>query len=275
MPQFIDIHCHCLAGLDDGPADEAQSVELCRALAADGIAAAVATPHQLGRFEDASHVETVRAATKCLNLLLRANDVDLRVLPGGEVRLDERIGRLLLEDKINLLADNRRYLLIELPQQCFIDITILIERLSASGIQVIIAHLERYHFLMQRPSVLHRWAGLGVCFQVTALALLSQGQMPKAVRSFAWHLLESQLPCVVATDAHDLIYRRPMMSQAFKAVKESLGQARARELFIETPRRIVEAKDIVSSRPAPNCPIAETADTSKTRSFKNRFSNAK
>lgn len=275
MPQFIDIHCHCLAGLDDGPADEAQSVELCRALAADGIAAVVATPHQLGRFEDVSHVETVRAATKCLNALLRANDVDLLVLPGGEVRLDERIGRLLLEDKINLLADNRRYLLIELPQQCFIDITILIERLSASGIQVIIAHVERYHFLLQRPSVLHRWAGLGVCFQVTALALLSQGQMPKVMQSFAWHLLESQLPCVVATDAHDLIYRRPMMSQAFKAVKEGLGQARAGKLFIETPGRIIEAADIC----LPNCPSAravkEIVDRPRTGSFKNRFSNAK
>ena len=47
---FVDIHCHCLPGIDDGPATMLESLSLCRMLCADGIAIVVATPHQLGYF---------------------------------------------------------------------------------------------------------------------------------------------------------------------------------------------------------------------------------
>jgi len=42
--KFTDIHCHCLAGLDDGPATMAESLALCRRLAEEDIATVVATP---------------------------------------------------------------------------------------------------------------------------------------------------------------------------------------------------------------------------------------
>jgi tyrosine-protein phosphatase YwqE len=41
--KFTDIHCHCLAGLDDGPATMAESLALCRRLAEEDIATVVAT----------------------------------------------------------------------------------------------------------------------------------------------------------------------------------------------------------------------------------------
>ena len=37
LQQFTDIHCHCLAGLDDGPVTESQSLALCEKFVADGI----------------------------------------------------------------------------------------------------------------------------------------------------------------------------------------------------------------------------------------------
>jgi protein-tyrosine phosphatase len=44
---MIDIHFHCLPGIDDGPRDWDESVALCRAALADGIHTIVATPHVL------------------------------------------------------------------------------------------------------------------------------------------------------------------------------------------------------------------------------------
>ena len=46
---FGDLHCHCLPGIDDGPATPAAALDLCRALTDDGITTVIATPHQLGR----------------------------------------------------------------------------------------------------------------------------------------------------------------------------------------------------------------------------------
>src|SRR5574337_292557 len=42
---MIDIHCHPLAGVDDGPEKFEDSVAMCRLAAADGITHLVATPH--------------------------------------------------------------------------------------------------------------------------------------------------------------------------------------------------------------------------------------
>jgi len=41
----IDLHCHVLPGVDDGPDTEEQSIELCRVLVNEGIQIVVATPH--------------------------------------------------------------------------------------------------------------------------------------------------------------------------------------------------------------------------------------
>ena len=41
----IDLHCHLLPGIDDGPATLDESLALVVALAADGVRSAAATPH--------------------------------------------------------------------------------------------------------------------------------------------------------------------------------------------------------------------------------------
>lgn len=73
---MTDLHVHLLPGLDDGPADVAAALALVRALVAEGVRAAVATPHVVrGLYEP--RPETVRAA---LELLSRAAQA-----PGPEV----------------------------------------------------------------------------------------------------------------------------------------------------------------------------------------------
>ncbi|MBI5560524.1 MAG: hypothetical protein HY883_04555 [Deltaproteobacteria bacterium] len=42
---MIDIHCHILPGIDDGPSDMDESVRMCRVAEKDGIRTIVATPH--------------------------------------------------------------------------------------------------------------------------------------------------------------------------------------------------------------------------------------
>ena len=46
---MVDVHCHILPGVDDGPATLEDSLALCRALLRDGVTTAIATPRQLGR----------------------------------------------------------------------------------------------------------------------------------------------------------------------------------------------------------------------------------
>ena len=61
---MIDIHHHCLPGVDDGPRSMDEAEDLCRMAASEGIQTIVATPHVLrGRWKNTSraHLEELVA----------------------------------------------------------------------------------------------------------------------------------------------------------------------------------------------------------------------
>src|SRR5690349_11893357 len=87
MGEAVDIHCHCLPGVDDGPMTMAEACSLCRALVDDGIRTVIATPHQLGRYEGRNSPEAIRCAVDGLCALLQAEAIELDIRAGGDVRV--------------------------------------------------------------------------------------------------------------------------------------------------------------------------------------------
>ncbi len=241
--KFTDIHCHCLPGLDDGPATMSESLALCRRLAAEGIATVVATPHQLGRFEGCNESASVREAVHSLNESLRSSSVPLNVVPGGEVRVDERVCQLLRADKILTLADGGMYILLELPHQVFIDIEPLLTELASMGIHSVISHAEKIAALATQHQVLLRWLEHSAHLQITASSLL--GDFGSEVQKVAWGFLTSGLATLVATDSHDINGRRPRMRDAFGRISTKLGEKIARLVCIENPSRVINGQDIL------------------------------
>ena len=185
--RFTDIHCHCLPGLDDGPATMAEALALCQKLAEEGIATVVATPHQLGRFEDSNSAASVRESVHHLNETLRNRSIPINIVPGGEVRADERISQLLEADRILTLADGGKYILLELPYEVFIDIEPLLSELASMGIQTIISHAELIAPLASRPETVSRWLECSTHLQITASSLVSDFRTK--VKNAAWDLL--------------------------------------------------------------------------------------
>ena len=82
----------------------------------------------------------IRQAVDLLRAALRERGIDLQVLPGAEVRLDERMDELLARDEILTLADAGRHILLELPWDALIDIEPLLVQLACRGVHVILAH---------------------------------------------------------------------------------------------------------------------------------------
>lgn len=242
--KFVDIHCHCLPGLDDGPANISEALLLCQALAAEGIAVAVATPHQLGRFEGRNNAENVRITVQNLNATLRNSGISIKIVPGGEVRVDERICQLLEADEILTLADKSGYILLELPHQIFIDIESLLQELASMGIHPVISHAERIAALTKKPDVLLRWLEYSTCLQITASSLF--GDFGFEAERAAWNYLSSGLAIIVATDSHNINSRRPRMRAAFNRITMKLGKDVAHLVCIENPLRVINGQDILS-----------------------------
>lgn len=243
---FVDIHCHCLHSIDDGPVTLSDSLNLCKALVNDGVTDVIATPHQLGRYGDFNDAHKIRSIVTELNKELENNRVNLNVLPGADVRVDERICQLIEADKVLTLADKGRYILLELPHEIFINIESLIVDLSSLGIQVIISHPERHPIIARKPEVLFGWLEKSSHLQITAASLL--GDFGSMAQKAAWQFMSMGMVCLVATDSHDLKGRRPRMKDAFDSIVAKHGKKIARLVCIENPLRILEGKDVLSAR---------------------------
>ena len=146
---MIDLHCHILPGLDDGPNDLAASLELARAAEAVGTRTIVATPHI--RDDHPFDLDEIEPGVQRLNEALESEGVDLSVVAGAEVALSKIFE---LDDRIlsRLCLGRGNYLLIESP---YTEATDLLEEhlfgLQLRGFRPVLAHPERSpSFLRQR-----------------------------------------------------------------------------------------------------------------------------
>lgn len=238
---LVDIHCHCLPDMDDGACSWGASLRLCGALVTDGIRTVVASPHQLGQYDGRNHPDEVRRSVDGLNELLKQCQMDLRVLIGAEVRLDERVVDLVAQGEVNTLSDAGKYLLLELT-----DVPVacegLIEQLVDAGIRPIIAHPERHAWLAESDSV-QSLIEAGAALQVTAGALL--GHFGVQARQAAMRWISRGLVSIVASDAHDAFCRHPMLTRAFGVLARRLGRQTAQMVCVTNPRRVVQGLQLL------------------------------
>lgn len=242
VAESVDMHCHIVPGVDDGPAGMEDAVALARALVRDGISTVIATPHQLGRWEGQNPAANVRAAIGMLQQTLETQKIPLKLLPGAEVRLDAMIPRLLERDIILTLADARRYLLLELPSQVPMDAETVLKHLAGAKVCSILAHAERYDMLQLEPDKAQDWIASGAVLQVNAGAVVGKmGQRSQAV-ALGW--IERGWVSLIATDAHSLNTRRPRMTEAIDLIVARFGEEIAKRLCLENPLKVAKGEAI-------------------------------
>ena len=83
---MIDLHCHVLPGIDDGPADDEGSLALARAAAVLGTRILVATPHRSRRWPTEPGVVT--AGAERLAGLLEEAGIDLELRTGALIAVE-------------------------------------------------------------------------------------------------------------------------------------------------------------------------------------------
>lgn len=238
----VDLHCHILPGIDDGPRTMADAVALCRVMSREGLVEAVATPHMLGRYELSNTGQKVRAGVIELQAELNRRRVRLKVHAGGEIRLDERIGRLLSSGGVLPLGDAGKYLLLELPMGVGFEAGAVLPRVSAGGVRVVLAHVERYEFVRRDVGIAQSWVDAGAVLQVNATSFTPSASPGE--RAAAWELATRGWVSVVATDAHSLGDRRPRWAEATQLLLQRLGPERTRLLCVDNPRRILAGQSL-------------------------------
>ena len=227
---FVDIHCHLIAGIDDGPKDEQQTRALIDAARSAGIAAIVATPHCSSRY-------SLDAADRDARLAAAETDTPL-LFAGCELELSEERLQQFFDDPRRYTLNGSRYVLVELPHSAgggSLDRAAKLFR--ERGLRPILAHPERYPFLPVDSPALVSWIANGGLLQATAASFT--GRMGRRAKAAAYDLLSQNALHFVASDAHDAVKRGPDMREAFANVATASDIAVAGRLFTHNPLAVV------------------------------------
>jgi protein-tyrosine phosphatase len=205
---MIDLHCHVLCGIDDGPATIEGSIAIALASASTGTRTILATPHVNWRYPNTA--DTIALAVARLNERLTEEEIEVEILAGGEIAMT-RIGDIAPDELSRLALAGGEWLLVEppfTPAASGLD-TILIE-LQRQGHRILLAHPERCPAFHRDPDMLTELVRGGILTSITAGSLV--GRFGDAPRRFAITLLQQGLAHNVASDAHDETSRRPGMA---------------------------------------------------------------
>jgi protein-tyrosine phosphatase len=235
---MIDIHCHILAEVDDGPKTWELAEEMCRMAVADGIEHIVATPHANDRYRyDREYL------TRVLDYLRQRVGDAPRLSLGCDFHLSYENLRdvMLFPDRYTI--EGSRYLLAELSNYSVpVQIEEHFSKLLEKGITPVITHPERNPIVQRTPQRMLQWVELGCVIQVTGSALT--GRWGEAAWRTAQWLLKRDAIHVLATDAHDCKHRPPLLSAARDAAAEMCGEDVARALVEGNPRAIISGQTL-------------------------------
>lgn len=238
---MIDLHSHILPALDDGSPDDATSLEMARLAVADGISVLVATPHFLNGLGPGDPAVVTAAAAR-FQALLDGHSIPLQIRTAMEMPLLDNLVPLYRSGTWLAYDPSRRYVLFEMPPLSFRGLDILAKTVSTLHIlriTPVLAHPERLPFLDNLEDV-RRLVRLGARLQVTAFAVDADSADGRRAR--AW--LDANLVACVASDAHDLRHRRPVLSAARDAIAARCGPDAAEALFNSNPLKILNGEPL-------------------------------
>ncbi|WP_354700742.1 hypothetical protein DSM112329_01029 [Paraconexibacter sp. AEG42_29] len=204
---MIDLHCHILFGIDDGPGTAEDTVALAQAFVAAGTTTVLATPHVSFDWP-ANDSALIAAKVADVRALLAERTVPLDVRPGAEVALTRALE--LPDDELRRLTlDDSGLLLLECPlSPVAAGVEAAVAELRRRGHdRLLLAHPERVPAFQREPALLARLVEAGALTSMTAGAF--SGRFGRDVARFARDLLADGLVHTVASDAHSPARRPP------------------------------------------------------------------
>ncbi len=244
---MIDLHCHLLPGIDDGPATLEEALALARAAAAGGTRTMIATPHIDHRWnveptEVAGMVDRMREA-------LAEAHIELDVRAGGEIALS-RLADLDSAQVQAVRLGGGPYMLLECPHRptAGTEFHAFVHRLRDRGERIVLAHPERSPAFQRHPDRLAALVRDGVLTSITAASLL--GSFGRTVQSFSLRLLREGLVHNVASDSHDAERRGPELLAGLQAAEREVpGALRMADWLTRQVPEAILAGDELPLRP--------------------------
>jgi protein-tyrosine phosphatase len=236
MSGFIDLHCHCIPGIDDGARNIDESVEILGGLSSLGFTRVVTTPHMRpGMFDNTA--ATLAAAFE----LFRQQMPKQPGLPVVELScehfFDDVVFRALMDGK-GIPYPGGRSILLEFYATDFpLTVDHRLADLRRRGYLPVIAHPERYEPLWKSPDILERLLDVGCMALLDAGALV--GRYGKKPQRCARDLLDRGLYRAACSDSHRMNDVKAT-AESISWIMREYGKDELNDLFSLGPQAILQ-----------------------------------
>jgi protein-tyrosine phosphatase len=240
---MVDLHCHLLPGVDDGPATMEAALDLARAQVAAGVRYVAVTPHV--DWDYGNRAPQMEAGLAALRTAIADAGIPLEVGPGGEVAVTVA-AELSDDDLAALRLGGGPWVLLEAPlSPSAVGFERIVQHVQMRGHRVLLAHPERSPAVQRDPDVLDMLVRGGALVQLTAGSF--DGQFGRTVQRFTHELVGRRLVHVVSSDAHDAERRPPGLREPL----ERAGLGDLAPWLTDTVPSAIVAGDPIPRPPAP------------------------
>ncbi|MGY3778713.1 tyrosine-protein phosphatase [Isobaculum melis] len=218
---MIDLHCHILPGIDDGPKDLEAAIAMAKMAVSEGIEHILVTPHHRnGQYINKK--KEIIEAMQAFQTILDMNAIPLNLFPGQELRLTSELLDYIDNDEVQFVDEDCQYLLIEFPTMSIPNATEnLFFELGKRNITPIIVHPERNHVFYNKPDIFFQFIEKGAYAQLTAGSYL--GHFGKKIQKFSKQLLDANSIHIIASDAHNISTRKFCVKEAYEKLEKEFG----------------------------------------------------
>ncbi len=239
MSGFVDLHSHLLPGADDGVATEADALECLRAAQGAGFTDIVLSRHQMAGVYTLG-AQAARAGREALQRAADEAGIAIRLHDGAEHYADDVfLGAVATGPEA--IAGGRT-LLVEVPMMGLPPFMAdLAFRIRVKGYSPLLAHVERYRDVIDKPRRGRDLADMGYLLQVNLGSLA--GVYGRQVERAARELLGDGVVFCVAGDVHGPKWVAPSWVRGIKELR-SYGDAAVRTWLADNPGRVLRGDSI-------------------------------
>ena len=233
---MIDIHTHILHNCDDGSNSLELSIKQITNMIDKGVTDIVLTHHYMNSY--------VQSDAKIINkqykeIVKATSDLNINLHKGGEIFLNPG-----MEEKISkkLCIADTSYILVETNMGEFTpDIYEILFELVRNGYKPILAHPERYNYIMNKPEIAEDFLHRNVYLQINAGSIL--GLYGNRIAKTAWYLIDNGFAHFIASDNHCKADEY-ILPAALEAIRDNIDDYTANLLSQKNPEKMLNDEKI-------------------------------
>jgi protein-tyrosine phosphatase len=234
---MIDLHCHLCFGVDDGPKDPEEALALARALSRAGVTEVACTSHWRPGRQWLNDAQVQDQNHLALDRVLAQEGVSLTRHGGAEHYLDADLPGLIKRGQAVPLGQSS-WLLVELPYEGKPpDLMGLLFAVRKSGHRILLAHLERYPYVVDDEELLQRIVDAGYAIQINLGSVA--GAYSRAHKKSARALVKAGRVAVAAGDCHHARDVDRCIVKGRAALAKWVGEPEALRLTVDNPQKIL------------------------------------